>query len=67
MDATGISRGRFVCPQRVGGTSRYMGETIGGKRFSVLRFDPAAADLEVEASRFADNVEKLVEGSDGYA
>jgi hypothetical protein len=67
MDATGVACGGFVCPQKPGGTSRYMGVTSGGKRFSVLRFDLAAADIEAEASRFADNVQKLVDGIDGYA
>jgi 5-methylcytosine-specific restriction enzyme subunit McrC len=67
MDTTGIARGGFVCPLGPGGTSRYMGSTVGGKRFSVLRFDLAAADIEVEASRFADNVEKLVNGVEGFA
>jgi hypothetical protein len=67
MDTIGVARGGFVCPQRPGAKSRFMGKTTGGKELSVLRFDLAAADIEAEAERFVDNVGKLADGTYDYA
>lgn len=66
MDAFGVSRGAFVCPQRPGGRSRYMGETKGGKAISLLRFDLAADDIQKEADRLVENVARLARGDYGY-
>jgi 5-methylcytosine-specific restriction enzyme subunit McrC len=66
MDTVGVKRGGFVCPQRPGAVSQFMGTTAGGKEFSLLRFDLAAANIELEADRFVTNLAKLVDGDHGY-
>lgn len=67
MDTVGVQMGGFICPQRDGSTSRYMGTTAGGKELSLLRFDLSAGDIEAEAERFIANVAKLVSGNYTYA
>lgn|GEM_PF-1787576 len=66
MDTVGVKRGGFVCPQREGSSSRFMGRTSVGKEFSVLRFDLAASNIEAEAARFVCNVAKLIAGKNDY-
>lgn len=66
MDALGIQRGGFVCPQKADSSSRYMGVTAGGKVLSTLRFDLAAADLEAECTRFVQNVGVLIAAGSEY-
>ena len=66
MDTVGVVRGGFVCPQRPGTVSRFMGQTTAGKQLSLLRFDLAASDIEVEATRFVENVAKLADGTHDY-
>jgi 5-methylcytosine-specific restriction enzyme subunit McrC len=66
MDTVGVARGGFVCPQREGAASRFMGRTSAGKELSLLRFDLAAPDIEAEAMRFVDNVSRLVDGVHAY-
>lgn len=66
LEAVGSFRGAFVCPQRFGASSRYMGETLGGKSISLLRFDLAADDIETEIDRFLKNVEQLIAGTFVY-
>jgi hypothetical protein len=67
MDTVGVPRGGFVCPQRPGAASRFMGRTTVGKELSLLRFDLAAKDIEAEADRFIENVARLVDGTHAYA
>lgn len=66
MDIVGVVRGGFVCPQRPGQISSVLGHTSAGKELSLLRFDLAAPDLEVEAARFVNNLARLVDGTHGY-
>lgn len=66
MDTVGVVRGGFVCPQWPNASSRFMGRTSSGKELSLLRFDLAAADLEMEATRFADNVARLIQSNHAY-
>jgi len=66
MDTVGVMRGGFVCPQRDGAVSRFMGRTSAGKELSLLRFDLAAADIEFESARFVDNVGRLADSSHAY-
>lgn len=67
MDALGVQRGGFICPQKPDAVSRYLGVTTGGKALSNLRFDLAAADLDKEADRLVDNIAKLIDGNHGFA
>ncbi len=67
MEALGVRVGGFICPQRPEAASRYMGQTLGAKALSTLRFDLAAADLDVEADRFVSNVVKLIAGRRDFA
>lgn len=67
MDALGVQRGGFICPQKVDTPSRYLGVTTGGKILSNLRFDLATTDLDAEADRLVDNIAKLVAGDHTYA
>lgn len=67
MDALGVERGGFICPQKTGASSRYLGVTTGGKILSTLRIDLAAADLEAEADRLVGNVVRLIGGDHKYA
>jgi 5-methylcytosine-specific restriction enzyme subunit McrC len=66
MDTVGAARGGFVCPQKAGAASRFMGRTKVGKELSLLRFDLAAADIEAEANRFVENVSRMADGNHAY-
>ena len=66
MDAVGVQRGGFVCPQRDGAESKFMGRTSSGREISLIRFDLSAPDIEKEAARFVDNVRRLADGSHAY-
>jgi len=66
MNAIGIAKGGFVLPQRDGVSSRFMGQTLGGRELSLLRFDLAADEMEKEATRLFDNVERLMSGEHAY-
>ena len=67
MDTVGVTRGAFICPQRPGDNSRYLGQTKGGKEISLLRFNLAAADMEGECARFVENVAKVSSGHHDFA
>jgi hypothetical protein len=66
MEALAVNKGGFVCPQREGATSRFMGSTSGGKELSLLRFDLAAVDVDTEVNRLAENVDRLLNGIRDY-
>lgn len=67
MEALGVQRGGFICPQKADVPSRYLGVTTGGKVLSNLRFDLAATDLDAEADRLVGNIAKLIAGDHKYA
>lgn len=66
MDALGVQRGALLCPQLDDATSSYMGNTMGGKEISLLRFDLGAENPQTEADRLFENIRRLIDGQRGY-
>lgn len=66
MDVVGVNIGGFICPQRENDISQYMGETNGGKRLSLFRFNLSAIDAEAECDRLFNNICRMIDGDYQY-
>lgn len=66
MDALGVKCGGLICPQDGEAKSSFLGTTAGEKAMSLLRFDLAASDPNLEADRLFANVKLLVDGDRHY-
>ena len=66
MDVLGVSIGGFICPQKENNISRYMGETKGGKKLSLFRFDLSVIEIDAECNRLFDNICRMIDGNHQY-
>ena len=66
MDIMQANTGGFVCPADGNESSRLMGTTASGKRLHNLRIDLAALDPVKEAAKFAENVERMIQGRQDF-
>jgi len=66
MDAMGVTVGGFICPSIRSDTTRFLGETVAGKKLFSLRYDLAIDDPNAESDRFSENVVRMISGSKDF-